>query len=941
MDQSTATATLAIPHARDREHRILETLMARSRTGRAEFALLRGPAGSGKSALLREVLGTAVFEGVTVLRATGCWDPLRPGFDTILQLIAPLAESTGVPIENLTATGSDDPATVYRTFHAAYRQVVAAVARGPLVMAVDNVHLCDEPSVRWLDFLIRRVAHLPLFLVLTRDTGAARRSDSILPSLLLDSRLHVLDLRPPGHAEIAALVTAELGEVPSEPFVRACTWPSDDAPVPLTRLLRELRRRSIRPDEDGAHWVGRFARAAVAGFAVPRLLGESHGLVTESRSLWQVAGALAVLGETDTQLLSAVAEVSAETTVSAVQRLRQLGLLCSGRLQLIDDAATHSILATLSAKQAGRLRVRAAELLADLAHDVDRAADLLLQVPDQHEAWMVPVLREAASGAQRRGTPAAAARYLRRAAAVLRTSPVIWAELAEALQYSDPVAAITYLRRGLATAGDARQRAALAVRLAFAAMSTVSSGVTVALMSQVHDDLRAAAGPHPSAADRELTSMVEAARLSVALRDPRTLPDARKWAAQLPAGAGDSAAQRRLITHKAVLIAMDGGPAEVVADLARRATRIADPASLIMPAGLSAAVLLHLCDESGDAVAELGRIVTASRTAGATHIHDLTRAFTALIRLDIGDLTGAVEDMAAVDEMPRSPATVMVRYARATIQLRNGRPEQALALLGTGDGARSRPSKSMIIGHLDRLVRSTALRQLGRNVEALQLLRECGRSLARFGIENPVFMPWWFETVELLVDLGRPDKAAGALAYGERAAARWGTRRGRGLALMARGLLSTGTARTALLAEASAVLADSPARADHARAEHRLGLAHLASSDAPAARRHLQRAIELAVRAGHPFLAGRSRQVLIGAGGRPRVRTHTSALDLLTSSEQKMVTLAVDGLTNRQIAEAAFVTVRTVELHLTNAYRKLGISGRPQLGPALATTVSA
>ena len=48
-----------------------------------------------------------------------------------------------------------------------------------------------------------------------------------------------------------------------------------------------------------------------------------------------------------------------------------------------------------------------------------------------------------------------------------------------------------------------------------------------------------------------------------------------------------------------------------------------------------------------------------------------------------------------------------------------------------------------------------------------------------------------------------------------------------------------------------------------------------------------------------------------------------------------MVDLAVDGASNRTIAQALFVTPKTVELHLTNAYRKLGVRGRGELGPAL------
>ncbi|MGZ4342558.1 MAG: helix-turn-helix domain-containing protein [Solirubrobacteraceae bacterium] len=57
----------------------------------------------------------------------------------------------------------------------------------------------------------------------------------------------------------------------------------------------------------------------------------------------------------------------------------------------------------------------------------------------------------------------------------------------------------------------------------------------------------------------------------------------------------------------------------------------------------------------------------------------------------------------------------------------------------------------------------------------------------------------------------------------------------------------------------------------------------------------------------------------------------------MTSSELRVAALAADGQTNRQIAEALFVTLRTVETHLTNSYAKLGIASRRGLAHALAS----
>jgi DNA-binding NarL/FixJ family response regulator len=60
-----------------------------------------------------------------------------------------------------------------------------------------------------------------------------------------------------------------------------------------------------------------------------------------------------------------------------------------------------------------------------------------------------------------------------------------------------------------------------------------------------------------------------------------------------------------------------------------------------------------------------------------------------------------------------------------------------------------------------------------------------------------------------------------------------------------------------------------------------------------------------------------------------------SGLESLTPSERRVAELAAQGPTNREIAQALFVTPKTVEVHLSHVYRKFGISSRSQLASAL------
>jgi DNA-binding NarL/FixJ family response regulator len=104
-----------------------------------------------------------------------------------------------------------------------------------------------------------------------------------------------------------------------------------------------------------------------------------------------------------------------------------------------------------------------------------------------------------------------------------------------------------------------------------------------------------------------------------------------------------------------------------------------------------------------------------------------------------------------------------------------------------------------------------------------------------------------------------------------------------------------------------------------------------------AAREPLAEALDLAARCGARPLAARAREELRAAGARPR-REWRTGLEALTPSELRVVRLVAEGRTNREIAHELYVTLKTVEGHLSRAYTKLDISGRGQLSKILAGT---
>jgi DNA-binding CsgD family transcriptional regulator len=155
------------------------------------------------------------------------------------------------------------------------------------------------------------------------------------------------------------------------------------------------------------------------------------------------------------------------------------------------------------------------------------------------------------------------------------------------------------------------------------------------------------------------------------------------------------------------------------------------------------------------------------------------------------------------------------------------------------------------------------------------------------------------------------------------------------MALRAAALAEGGARGLELLRESAATLADSPARLEHAHALADLGAALRRANHRADARPPLREALDLAHACGARPLEERVRRELRAAGGRPR-RARSSGAAALTASERRIAEMAAGGLTNAEIAQALFVTKKTVEAHLGNAYRKLRIRSRGELAKALA-----
>jgi len=207
-------------------------------------------------------------------------------------------------------------------------------------------------------------------------------------------------------------------------------------------------------------------------------------------------------------------------------------------------------------------------------------------------------------------------------------------------------------------------------------------------------------------------------------------------------------------------------------------------------------------------------------------------------------------------------------------------------------------------------------------------------------VYSPSYWSWRSDAALTLLALDDATKAR-RLAEEEVALARsFGAPRALGVALRAAGLVVGGKAGIDLLEEAVAVLEDSPAALERARALTDLGAALRRANRRSPAREPLRQGYDLASRCGADALARRARDELAATGARPR-RAALSGLESLTASERRIAEMAAQGLSNPEIAQGLFLTRRTVETHLTHVYQKLGIASRDGLPAALETDLTA
>ena len=922
---------------RELETQCISDALDRARDGAGTAIVIEGEPGIGKSTLVRQAVREARQRGLSVLRAQGGeLEQSRP-YGVVSELFAAVAaddrradlfSGPAAVIEPLLGIGhlpdapgsNDHLRDPFANVHGLFWLVINLAERGPLLIVVDDAQWADEPTLRFLHRLVQRIDELPVVLLVAMRPDGEGAESATGKLLRAERTMTTLTLEPLTEAGTGDLLSRVAGR-PIEEDLRRVSWQATRGnPFFVTELGSEMGRRLPAADPTGEppvvpDRVGRFIEARLAA-------GDD--------SAHRLAAAVAVLGEGATlRAASRLAGLDRDAGVEAARWLTDAGILDDGpAIAFRHPIVRSAVYGALHGPERSALHRRAGMLLADEGADLGVIGAHLRETEPSGDAGVAALLEKAAMDALARAEPQAARTLLQRAIAeppkasdhARLLAMLARAEAAAGL----PVAAETYAQ-AMAMVDEPVRRAELLLELGHA---LVRSGQWVAAREAFERGLAQASELDPTLQARLEAGYLSAAWITMEDR-ARIGPRVDRILASVELGA----ANREL----AVWVAFQQGAlvtstAREMADLVKRALTEAPIERLTHEGQLIevGAGLLVETDELDFEYDMLTRALEAARRSGPIGKVGVYAYCRSWPNYYAGRLTDAIAD---TEEALRAGALGWETFipAAATVAAlahieRDELPEaeRVIALDPMQWGGRI--DTAMLVP----LAAGRVALARGKTTEALEHFRQAAEGAGAAFMRNIAPVEWraWFATA--LFAAGRRDEARAIVDEGIEIARAWGADWGLGTILRVSGLVEGGGMGISLLRESEVLLSNGPARLEHARVLVELGAALRRHGSLVEARTVLARGADLALPLGARAILARAVSEQRAAGARPR-RIALTGVDALTPAERRVAQEAMAGRSNREIAQALFVTPKAVEFHLANVYRKLDIGSRGEL----------
>lgn len=920
-------------HEREREIALLDQALLDAKADESRLVLIEGQAGIGKSRLLLEMRRMAEAAGFAVVIARGYEFERDYAFGMLRQLISnaqrdvsenEILNNANAADELMAAFGADDgeAANTFTIFEGCYWATIRAAESVPILIAIDDLQWCDRPSLEYLAYLARRIESQPIVIAATVRPADSSAGAAAVRELMSDPNRLSISPRPLGAVAASAMTADRLDfESPDNGFVDEMVTITGGNPLLIDELLKELsadrveptsanvaRLRELGPRAASRSVLLRLARLDPDCTAIARALtifgeGASDALLTEFTGLNEQAVADAIAGNVHAEIL----------------RPEQ-------PLGFVHPLVREAIYADIPAGERELMHLRAARQLDANNDSSQRIAAQLLNVPPRGDEWVADKLRHAGSIAMSRSIVSAAVSYYARAHAEPVPRPQradLLRDLGIAEALANKVEGADHLIEAWNLLEDPVQRGYIAVILLRLLSLAQRNEEGVAIAERTLSQL----GPEHEA----LRERIQNGLVSISLMDPDVRPfgEIKELLDKAP-DHGESVEARMYDGAISYGKMLRNDPAEECVEIAMRAVRD-DSLYNFDNAGfpwIGVVVTLAVADDAR-AIEVCDKALAVAGQGGAVYVPAVARGFKGWALMLRGDLQGAFEvlELAKADvelfDLRLGYTQIAAMLTLACVEL--GDLERGERELAFGEPYLM-PGTQRIIWLGAKL---HLLVEQGKNEEALavcDLIEESGMDEM---IENPGWLSWRSLKAEALAGLDRTDEALVLAAAEVEAARRWGAPKALGRALRISGQLKR---RKGLpeLEESVAILKDSPAILEYGWSLAALGTALRHERKGVEAREPLGEALEIAARAGAVGLERHVKDEIAATGAAPRV-TDFQGMDALTPSERRVAGLAVEGMTNREIAQSLFVTPKTIEVHLSNVYRKLDVKSRREL----------
>jgi DNA-binding CsgD family transcriptional regulator len=940
---------------REQALRAIDAVLAAAAAGEGRALMLTGHAGMGKTRLHDAAVKGARDRKLRVVRAAGAELEQNLAFGVAGQLLRSLLQEVSADqrralladasrrvlmLEQVDPAQDEDPVDDHLAVsHGLFTVLAAAVESSPAVVAVDDLQWCDTASLELILYLLHRLDELQVAVIMTQRPAGDEAANEALIHIAAHPKVRVDQLSPLGADGVGVLLRSELGDRVDASLIEVCREVTGGNPFYLHALLRALAEEG----ELSASDLARRARSLVPE-AVARSLRVRVGRV--GRQSAALARAVAVLGD-DVPLRHAaiLADLSIAQASRAADALASAGILLAQEpLRFFHPLVRQAIEQDIPASERAGRHLDAARLLYTEGAGVERVAAHLLLGRAEGNAWVVERLRAAAREARISAAPQSAVRYLERALAeppAREDRAEVLGELGAAEAALGLADAAEHLGAAIRDTADPRRRAELALELG---RSYTGRGEHAAAADAFGQGLREieALEPNLGADDRELRDQLEAGFITTGTIVPTLRPliaeETSRWLAEASATPATQG-QRLLLAHSALEAAHRGEPAAEIIELAERAWdggRILKQAApqwigwrIVVNALISAGALEHAAEIAEAAIHDARRRGSPLGFATASFIRSIARLLQ-------GRVNDALADLESARGSRRFGWRQFVRAAAAQYSLCLVEAEQ----LDLAEAALSEDAPLEEPYDLEDAMRLYALAELRRSQrrpeEALTAALAAGRAAEQ---SMPFFdyCRWRASAAEAALALGDREQALALAREMLERAERTQVPHQRIEALRIAGICEGGDGGLERLRAAAELARSTPPRLETISALIELGAALRRANERAASRLPLQEAADLARQGGALRLYRRARTELAASGARPRREALLSGPESLTPSERRIAELAAGGQSNREIASTLFVTPKTVEYHLRNAYRKLDIQTRGELAEALSS----